>query len=207
MDFELWLAFVVACTVLSVIPGPSVLMVTGLALSRGTGPAFLCILGDVVGGVFLMTLSFLGVGAILAASIVLFQVVKWAGVFYMAYLGWCQISEARRLSQKSALGAKAYSSTAGDIRAGFLVGILNPKAVVFYVAFLAQFIDPSAAQLPQFLILLASSSTVIMVVLGGYVLAAARARVLFQGLTARRRMGYAGGGFLLGASAWMATTR
>ncbi len=96
MKLDLWLAFVVTYSVISIIPGPSVLMVTGQALSRGTKAAFLCILGELVGGIVLVGLSLFGVGAILATSAELFQIVKWAGVFYMAYLGYRQIVEARQ---------------------------------------------------------------------------------------------------------------
>ena len=96
MELELWLAFVATYTVISIVPGPSVLMVTGQALSRGGKAAFLCILGELIGGVVLVGLSLFGVGAILAASSELFQIVKWAGVFYMAYLGYRQIIDAVR---------------------------------------------------------------------------------------------------------------
>lgn len=96
MKLELWLVFAATYTVISIVPGPSVLMVTGQALSRGTRAAFLCILGELIGGVVLVGLSLFGVGAILAASSGLFLGVKWAGVFYMAYLGYRQIVEARQ---------------------------------------------------------------------------------------------------------------
>jgi hypothetical protein len=101
VKFELWLAFVAAYTVISIIPGPSVFMVTGQALTRGIKAAFLCILGDIVGGFFLIALSLFGVGAILAASSELFQLVKWAGVLYMAYLGpgWLPILAVRNFGR------------------------------------------------------------------------------------------------------------
>ncbi|MFT4961540.1 MAG: homoserine/homoserine lactone efflux protein [Paracoccaceae bacterium] len=80
---------------LTLILGPSVLLVVGQALSKGRKAAMMCVAGDVVGGIVLMGLSFAGVGAILATSAILFQIVKWTGVIYLAYLGYRQIIEAR----------------------------------------------------------------------------------------------------------------
>jgi homoserine/homoserine lactone efflux protein len=94
MTLELWLAFVVTYSIITFIPGPSVLMVTNQALTRGGRAAFLCVLGELLGGVVVVTLSLFGVGAILATSAELFLIVKWAGVFYMAYLGYTQLKQA-----------------------------------------------------------------------------------------------------------------
>ena len=206
MKFELWLTFVAAYTVVSLLPGPSVFMVTAQALRRGLKPALLCVVGDLLGGIVLMTLSLVGVGAILAASATLFQIFKWLGVLYMAYLGACMIMEARRDPDVVAQGPST-ATGAASLKIGFLTGVLNPKAIVFYMAFLSQFMDPAGNQLLQFSILMVTSSIVVGVVLSGYALAAARARQVFQSHAARRRFGYAGGGFMLGSSVLMATTR
>lgn len=206
MELELWLAFVATYTVISVIPGPSVLVVTGQALSHGTKAAFLCILGELAGGVVLVGLSLFGVGAILAASSELFQVVKWAGVIYMAYLGCRQIIEARQGAVN--LSPKMRKTDGmSSARAGFFTAVLNPKAIIFYVAFLSQFLDPNANIYSQFVIVVATSTVIVGVVLGGYALLAAQARKTFKSATARRRFGYTGGGFLIGGSVFMATSR
>ena len=199
MDFELWLTVIVAYTVISIIPGPSVFMVTSQALTRGSRAAFLCIFGDVLAGVVLVALSLFGVGAILATSATLFLLVKWAGVFYMAFLGVSQIRAARQTTS-----AVLNPLVRGSMWAGFLTGILNPKAIIFYMAFLSQFMDPDGDILTQFIILVPTSTVIVGVVLSGYVLMAARARWVFQSETARRRFGYTGGGFLIGGSFLMA---
>lgn len=206
MPFETWIAFFVATIVLSLIPGPSVLLVTGQALTRGTRTALLCVVGNQIGGVFLMALSMLGVGAILAASITLFQVVKWAGVFYMAYLGYRQIMDARK-DQVEAPIVTGSAKLLGSLKAGFLAAVLNPKAIIFYMAFLTQFVDPTGNTIVQFSILVATSTVAIGIVLSGYVLVAAQARRTFQSQRARKVFGYTGGGFLIGGSVLMATTR
>uniref|UniRef100_UPI003BAAE584 LysE family translocator n=1 Tax=Stappia sp. TaxID=1870903 RepID=UPI003BAAE584 len=206
MTWETWLAYTIACVVLTAIPGPSVLLVIGQSLTRGKTAAMMCILGDVIGSIVLVGLSFAGVGAILAASAVLFQIVKWAGVFYLAWLGYMQIVDARRI-REDLLVTPAKGSSWGSFWAGTVTAILNPKAIVFYMAFLAQFINP-AGDLPLQLVLLTlTSSLVIVVLLTGYALIASGARTLFQSRRARRNMGYAGGGFMIGGSVLMATTR
>ncbi|MEH6631496.1 MAG: LysE family translocator [Halopseudomonas aestusnigri] len=214
MDLELWLAFIAADILISITPGPSVFMVTGQALTRGLPAALLCILGDILGGIVLMTLALFGVGALLATSAVLFQFVKWGGVCYMAYLGYRQIADARKspAPETSDISESAPDSTKpkhrfASMRAGFFTGVLNPKAIIFYVAFLSQFMDPNGDTLLQFSILVATSTVVVGLILSGYALAAARARKTFQSHAARKRFGYAGGGFLIGGSLLMATTR
>ena len=206
MTVETWIAFTTACIVLTLIPGPSVLLVIGQSITRGKRAAMMCILGDVLGGIVLMGLSFVGVGAILAASAALFQIVKWAGVVYLAYLGYRQIAEARRDTGAQETPHLVTSSW-GSFWAGTVTAILNPKAIVFYMAFLAQFIDPAKDLLPQLTILTVTSTLVVVVLLGAYAMIAARARQTFRSHRARRRMGYTGGTFMIGGSVLMATTR
>lgn len=205
MSIEVWLAYVAAYTVLSLIPGPSVLMVIGQSLSKGLGGAFYCIFGDLLGGIVVMTIAYVGLGTVLATSSEIFHIIKWAGVAYMAYLGLAQILAARRMVENDLTGTASVAIRSGSLRAGFLTGILNPKAILFYVAFLAQFMNPAHPMIPQFLLLMVTSSMIVLIVLGAYALLAAQARKVFQSLHARKRMGYTGGSFLLGGSALMAS--
>ncbi|MEE4014760.1 LysE family translocator [Roseibium sp. FZY0029] len=210
MSLETWLAYTLACVVLTIIPGPSVMLVVGQTLMRGKTAAMMCILGDVVGSIVLTGLSFAGVGAILAASTVLFQTVKWAGVLYLAWLGYSQIREARRDGGRVETSAQTRSPKGSFWRsfwAGTVTAIFNPKAIVFYMAFLAQFIDPAGDLVVQLAVLTVTSSLVVIVLLTGYAVLATRARNAFQTSMARRRLGYAGGGFMIGGSALMAITR
>lgn len=204
MPLENWTAYVAAYVVISIIPGPSVLLVIGQSLSRGTRAALACVVGDLSGGIVVMTASYLGLGLILAASSSAFMILKWAGVAYMAYLGISQILVARRLTEISDIPV---ASTRGSLGTGFLTGVLNPKAIMFYMAFLAQFIEPNAPQLPQFMILLVTSAVIVGVVLGGYALLAAQISQRLRSVQARKKVGYAGGTCLLGGSAVMAITR
>lgn len=208
MSFESWLAFTLACVVLTLIPGPSVLLVVGQALSKGRKAAMMCVAGDVLGGIILMVLSFAGVGAILATSAVLFQIIKWSGVIYLAYLGYRQIIEARAGgSQFDDMDVSHDGTGWGSFWAGTVTAVLNPKAIVFYMAFLAQFMDPTRDIGLQAVILITTSTTVVALLLAGYAMIAMRARATFQSRSAQRKIGYTSGSFLIGGSVLMATTR
>ncbi|PRX10733.1 UNVERIFIED_ORG: threonine/homoserine/homoserine lactone efflux protein [Martelella mediterranea] len=209
MSVESWVAYLIACVVLTVIPGPSVMLVIGQSLTRGRAAAMMGVLGTVVGSIALLGLSFAGVGAVLAASALLFQLVKWAGVFYLAWLGIEQIRAARG-EETAVVDLAPEQDTAATwscFRAGALTAVLNPKSIVFYMAFLAQFIAPEGSLPLQLALLTLTSSLVVVVVLGCYALVAARIRTLLGSRAARRRAGYAGGGFMIGGSAFMAVTR
>ncbi|NRA87506.1 MAG: LysE family translocator [Rhizobiales bacterium] len=206
MELETWIAYAVANIVLTLIPGPSVLLVVSQAITRGVKAAFICIIGDVIAGVVLTILSIVGVGAILAASVTLFMIVKWAGVAYMAYLGYCQIRDARN-GDAIVVENTASKSAFNSLSAGFFSAILNPKAIIFYMAFLAQFMTPDGDMVLQFTILVLTSSIVIAVILGGYALIAGRAKKAFQSPKAKKIFGYSGGGFMIGGSVLMASTR
>ena len=200
MAFDLWLAFVASYVVLTLIPGPSVLMVIGQALTHGRATALRCVMGDVAGGVVLIALSLAGVGALLAASAVLFTAVKWAGVLYLLWLGVDQIRTARR-------PVEATTTRRSGFKVGFITGVLNPKAIMFYVSFLSQFTDPAAGFASQFLVLVATSTVIVGGILAGYVMLASEAREVFRGDVARRRIGYAGGSALIGGGVLVAVTR
>ena len=206
MSLGVWLTYVAAVTILSLIPGPSVFMAIGQSLSKGLGASLYSILGNLLGGIVMMTVAYAGLGTILVSSSGVYTVIKWAGVGYMAWLGLSQIFEAKRMNEADLVIAASPEIRAGNLRSGFLIGVLNPKAILFYVAFLAQFMNPENAMTPQFLILMATSTVTVFIVLGGYALLAAQARRTFQSLRARKRMGYAGGSCLLGGSAFIASS-
>ena len=111
MNIEVWLAYVAAFTFLSLIPGPSVFMVIGQTLSKGLGAAFYCIAGDLLGGIVMMAIAYIGLGTILAMSSEIYLVIKWAGVAYMAYLGLSQILAARRMVEADLNSTAAVSYT------------------------------------------------------------------------------------------------
>lgn len=140
------LAFALAAFVLIAIPGPSVLFVIGRTLALGRRGGLLSVAGNAAGELVQIAAVALGVGVVLAQSLLLFSVVKFAGAAYLVYLG---IQAIRHRGNGTAGASSAGpSSTARVLREGFIVGATNPKSIVFFVAVLPQFVDYSAGAIP-----------------------------------------------------------
>ncbi len=200
MEIQTWLAFVSATFVLSAIPGPSVLVVTGQAIANGRRSALICILGELLGGVCLMAISLLGVGVALAASPFAFQALKWFGVAFLLYMGLNALGFAKR----PVAGGERVANSFG---AGFLTSVLNPKSLVFYLAFLSQFVNISALLWPQYIILVLTAASVAGLVLGGYAMLAARLRQHISSASAQKKASGITGLFYIAGAAYVATTR
>lgn len=150
MSLNTWLVYVAAVFVLTVTPGPSVLMTVSTSVNRGFRQAVLAALGSTIAIVCIMGLSAVGLGAILSTSELLFSVLKWAGAAYLAYLGITSLLSPNR---NLLLSEQVEPMQPRSFVRGFLVGASNPKALVFFTALFPQFIDPAHPQLPQFLVL------------------------------------------------------
>jgi threonine/homoserine/homoserine lactone efflux protein len=208
MNFETWITYVIACAVLSIIPGPSVLLITGQALTKGLRAAFICLAGETLGGAILILLSLLGVGAVLATSSVLFLIIKWLGVTYLAYLGISQIINAQKQNQEPSINIVDIKiNSRGSFSSGFVTALFNPKAIIFYMAFLTQFFDPLGNHLIQYTILIITSAVVAGLILAIYAVVASQVRSSLKGRKAKRNVNYASGSFYLGGSMLMATTK
>ena len=149
MSLNTWLVFVAAVFVLTVTPGPSVLMTVSTSVNRGFRQAVLAALGSTSAIVGIMLLSAAGLGAVLLASDLLFSMLKWAGAAYLAYLGFGTLFS----TGNSLIFERQQSAPRRSFVQGFLVGASNPKALAFFTALFPQFIDPSRPQVPQFLVL------------------------------------------------------
>jgi threonine/homoserine/homoserine lactone efflux protein len=204
MSVETWLAFVATSAVLLVIPGPTVLLVVSYALGQGWRTALPVAAGVALGDFTAMTLSMLGVGALLAASAMLFTALKLAGAAYLVWLGvalWGAggtFEAAPRTDQASSLKMLAHA---------WLVTALNPKSITFFVAFLPQFLNKAAALLPQMMIFEATFLLLAFANALGYALASARARHLARRPRVLGLFNKAGGSLLIGAGIVTATTR
>lgn len=193
-----WLLYVAAVFVLTVTPGPSVLMCVSTAVNLGPRKALITSLGSTSAIVGLMTLSALGLGALLAASETLFTALKWAGAAYLAYLG---VRALLAPASDIRVGGGAAAASGRRLFAqGFLVGLSNPKALLFFGALFPQFLNPAAPQLPQFLLLGATFVCFELGWLTVYAFSAARAqRWLQQPQRARQFNRLTGVVFLLAA--------
>ena len=206
MSFESWGSYAMACLVLSLIPGPSELLIIGQALSLGMRGAMACLAGALLGGLGLILGALAGLGAVLASSAVLFQAIKWAGIAYLLWLGVTQLRLARR-TKVAPNDAPAPQSVKGSFRSGFLTALLNPKSLVFYLAFLSQFLDPAHSTWISYVQLIVTSIVIAGISLLAYALQAERLRQRLTSPTAQRRIKMATGGLYLGGGALMAASR
>jgi threonine/homoserine/homoserine lactone efflux protein len=204
MSIETWLAFTAASAVLLVIPGPTILLVISYALGRGMRVALPVAVGVALGDFTAMTLSMLGVGALLATSAVLFTALKWAGAAYLIWLGimlW---------RAGGSLDASPRSDAAPPLRMlahAWLVTALNPKSLTFFVAFLPQFIDRGGDFWTQMLVFETTFICLAFANAVGYGLVASRARGLLRSERAVGLFNRAGGTLLIGAGLAAASVR
>lgn len=153
MDIQVWLTFVAASIALLLIPGPTVLLVLSYAMSQGKRVALATVAGVALGDLIAMTASLAGLGALVLASATLFVALKWIGALYLVFLGVKML----RAASTATLGNvedMQKTSTANVFGHAAAVTALNPKSIVFFIAFAPQFIAVNSPLLPQFAILI-----------------------------------------------------
>jgi threonine/homoserine/homoserine lactone efflux protein len=158
MAFETWLIYLIAATGLSLSPGPNGLLALTHGALHGRRQALYTICGGALGFVVVIALSMFGIGALLQASLGWLTVLKWVGGAYLVWLGiqvWRSPPigvDVRRSAAPRAGGSM--------FREGALSALTNPKALLFFAAFLPQFIDPARSLLMQFAIMAATFAVV-----------------------------------------------
>jgi threonine/homoserine/homoserine lactone efflux protein len=199
MTLAAWLAFAAASLVLVIIPGPTVVLVVGYALTQGRRVALAVAAGVATGDLVAMTLSLAGLGALLAASATLFTVLKWAGAAYLVYLG---IRLWRAKPELAAMEERTGRRPAGAIFGhAFLVTALNPKSIAFFVAFVPQFVDHSAPLFRQFVVMEATFVAIAACNALAYALLADQMRMRIRRPGVLRAINRAGAGCLVGMAA------
>ena len=203
MTLHLWAAFVLTSIVVLVIPGPTILTMTSYVMTSARGERPLLVAAVALGDATALTVSLLGVGALMATSTFWFLVVKWAGALYLVYLGARMFrGGAMRPApdnlavDRSRLFASMYAVTA-----------LNPKGLIFYVGFLPQFVNPAEDIAMQTLIL---ASTFVVLATANAALYAAGASLVHQHLLSSARQRWfnrLAGLLLVGAGVWAMSIR
>lgn len=205
MSLELWIAFTLATCALLAMPGPTILLVVSYALGHGRASAWATVPGVTLGDFTAMTISLLGAGAVLAASATLFTLLKLLGAAYLIWLG-IQLWRA-----DATLDAMSGAPSGADGRRMFwnayLVTALNPKSIVFFIAFVPQFVDPAAPMLAQFAVLEATFLTLAAINVALWAVLAGQMRARFQKPSTLRIVNRVGGSFLIGAGLLTAAAR
>jgi len=205
MGFEIWLAFVLASAVVLVIPGPTILTVISYSLVHGRRVRLALVAAVALGDSTALVLSLLGLGALMAASAFWFNAVKTVGGLYLLYLGIKLLRAGATAAEAltpavPTSGWKLFANT-------YLVTALNPKGIVFFVAFLPQFVRPGAGVGEQLWLL--AITFVVLAILNAtlYSVFAASARSVLGSARAQRWFNAGGGLLLAGAGVWAISAR
>ena len=201
------LAFGLAAFVVIAIPGPSVLFVLGRALAYGQRVAMASVLGNTLGLLIVMTLVSVGLGAIVAESVVVFTVLKLGGAAYLVWLG-VQAIRHRRGLHVDAEFQRLPVSRGQAVRQGFVVGVSNPKGFMIFAALLPQFVERGRGAIPAQMFALGLMAVVLGLACDSvWAVAAARMRDWFNASERRGRgLGVLGGGSMIGLGVGIALT-
>ncbi len=179
MTFATWITFVIAGSIIAISPGSGAVMAMSHGLAYGMRKASATVLGLQAGLLLVFVIAGAGVGSLLLASELAFNVVKTVGALYLI---WCGVSQWRAKPQANSLGVAqaAQPSFGRRVLTGFLTNATNPKGIIFMVAVLPQFITQQAPLLPQLVILGATMVTIDTVVMHGYAWLAASMQRYFR---------------------------
>ena len=202
MSLEIYLTYVVACAVITLIPGPTVTVIVANSLAHGTRAGLLNVAGTQLGLGLMMTILVVGLSSIIAAMGWLFDWLRIAGAVYLVYLGWKLIRSPEALADAS----KVTTPRGGFFLQGFLVLMANPKALFWFGAFIPQFIDPKGNYVAQIALLGVTAMVVAVFSDGAYAVLTGRAGAF---LTKKkvRLVSRLSGCFLIGGGVWLALTR
>ena len=204
-SIETMLMFALAGVILVLIPGPSVLFIVGRALAYGRRAALASVAGNTIGAALVVIFVALGLGAVAAQSAHLFTMLKLVGAAYLVYLGVRTYRERGQLADALQV-AVPVGAGRNVFRQGVLVGLTNPKALVFYAAVLPQFVDPRTGSVPVQMAVLGLAFVLIAMLLDGlWGLAAGTARNWFAPSPGRlRTLGGTGGLTMIGLGVGLA---
>ncbi|TDQ63665.1 threonine/homoserine/homoserine lactone efflux protein [Maritalea mobilis] len=168
------IGFIIAVILITIVPGPSILLLLVVSLRQGTLAGLKFTLGVLAADAVLLTISLLGLGAVLQGSAMLFSIVKWAGVAYLIYLG------IKQLRAPSEIKLETNQKVQAPFTQGFAITALNPKAIGFFVAFFPQFIDHRADVIAQLMVLVPLFMSLVFGIFAICAILAGYSRMLFE---------------------------
>lgn len=204
MPIDTYIAFVIASIIVLIIPGPSVIMAVGQALSHGQRAVIPTVAGVAVGDLIATSLSMLGVGTVLLASSTAFLAIKWLGVFYLIYIGISMLRSTGKSTSPNDLATRALKHPSKMFLDAMIVTALNPKGIIFFIAFVPQFISPGGSFFQQAAICIVTFLTLAVMNMWLYTSFAARARTGFQNPKLLKWAERTGGSLLISAGIFSA---
>jgi threonine/homoserine/homoserine lactone efflux protein len=160
IPLESWLLFCLACAALAATPGPNMLYLVSRTLTQGRSAGFVSLAGTSTGFALHAVAAALGLSALLAAVPLAYEIVRWAGAVYLA---WLAIVTWRSSDERDAAAPVVRAAPRQMYRQGLVTSVLNPKLAVFQLAFFPQFIDPARGNLLWQGIVLAATQLVIVI--------------------------------------------
>jgi homoserine/homoserine lactone efflux protein len=202
IPLELYLTYIAACFLIAIIPGPTVTVIVANSLKHGTRAGLLNVGGTQLGLGLMMLVLVVGLSSVIAAMASLFEVLRWAGAAYLVWLGYKLLRAPDALGERSA----APEPRGGFFLQGFLVMMANPKGLLWFGAFIPQFVDPSTDYVRQVVLLGLTAMAAAAISDGGYALLAGGARNMMS-KSRVRLVSRIGGLCLIGGGAWLALAR
>ena len=202
MSLDIYLAYIAACFLIAVIPGPTVTVIVANSLTHGTRAGLLNVAGTQLGLGLMMAILVVGLSSVIAAMGWLFDWLRWAGAAYLVWLGYKLLRSPDLVQEKTANSIPR----GGFLLQGFLVLMANPKALLWFGAFIPQFVDPAGNYVAQIILLGVTAMAVALVSDGAYAVLTGRAGA-FLSKRRIRLVSRLSGGFLIGGGIWLALTR
>ncbi|MGO4404185.1 LysE family translocator [Bosea sp. RAF48] len=203
MSLEVYAAYLLACIVIIIVPGPTVTLIVANSLKHGTRAGLLNVAGTQAGLAIMVVVAGIGLSSVIAALGHWFEWLRLAGAVYLIWLGWKMFRSAG-----SGLdgGARAKPPRGGFFLQGALVALSNPKTLLFFGAFFPQFLDPARDHATQIAIMGTTALAFAALSDGAYALLSGRAGHLLSQRRVRL-LSKLSGGFLVGGGLWLASTR
>jgi homoserine/homoserine lactone efflux protein len=202
MSPEVYLAYIIACAIATIVPGPTVTLIVANSLTHGTRAGLLNVAGTQLALALMIGVLVVGLASIIETMGWWFDWLRLAGAAYLVWLGWRLL----RSSGGQDRPGRVPAPRGGFFLQGFLVMLSNPKVLVFFGAFIPQFVDPRGDHVSQVALLGVTAMAVAMLSDGGYAVLTGRAGTLLARRHVRR-LSAASGICLIGGGVWLALTR
>jgi len=208
MSLELYLAYVLACAMITVVPGPTVTLIIANSLRHGARAGLLNVVGTQLGLGLMLAILCVGLASVIAIMGWWFDWLRLVGAAYLVWLGWNLLrSSATPEEPRAASDPRGRNGPRGGfVLQGFLVLMGNPKALLWFGAFIPQFVDPAGNYVGQVVLLGLTAMAVAALSDGAYALAMGRAGALLSAKRAKF-VSRVGGLCLIGGGAWLALMR
>ena len=202
MSLELYIAYVVACVVIIMVPGPTVTLIIASSMRHGVRAGLANVAGTQLGIALMIVIAGIGLTTVIEAMGHWFELLRFLGAAYLIWIGWQMLRSSGRLVS----GEAPARPRGGFLLQGFIVAVSNPKTLIFFGAFFPQFIDPQGNYALQIAVMGVTALVFAAISDSAYALAAARAGSMLSA-SRIKLLSRISGGFLIGGGVWLAFSR